>query len=85
MPAQSLFHFVNDRWFVHHSIKFFGIVQPPALRVDLIGVRALPLLSDVANFSALDGRMQTKIDVRGQGKSLRAVMSTLDPSCSSKP
>ena len=48
-----------------------------ALRIDLTGVRALPLLSDVANFSAIDGRMQAKIDARGQGKSLRAVMSTL--------
>jgi AsmA protein len=48
-----------------------------AIRIDLTGVRALPLLSDVANFSSLDGRMQAKIDAQGQGKSLRAVMSTL--------
>ena len=48
-----------------------------ALRVDLTGVRALPLLSDVAGFDAMDGRMQTKIDARGRGSNLRAIMSTL--------
>ena len=48
-----------------------------ALRVDLTGVRALPLLSDVAGFDALDGRMQAKIDARGRGASPRAIMSTL--------
>jgi AsmA protein len=48
-----------------------------ALRIDLVGVRALPLLSDVANFTAIDGIMQAKIDARGKGASLRAVMSTL--------
>ncbi len=48
-----------------------------ALRIDLIGVRAFPLLSDVASFTAIDGLMQAKIDARGRGSSLRAVMSTL--------
>ncbi len=48
-----------------------------ALRLDLIGVRALPLLSDVVSFDAIDGRMQAKIDARGRGASLRAIMSTL--------
>jgi AsmA protein len=48
-----------------------------ALRVDLTGVRALPLLSDLAGVDAIDGRMQAKIDTRGRGTNLRAIMSTL--------
>jgi AsmA protein len=48
-----------------------------ALRVDLTGVRALPLLSDVASFDAIDGRMQAKIDARGRGASPHAIMLTL--------
>ena len=48
-----------------------------ALRVDLTGVRALPLLSDVACFDGIDGRMQAKIDARGRGTNPRAIMSTL--------
>ena len=49
-----------------------------ALLLDLSGVRALPLLADVAGFSAIDGRMQAKIDVRTRGASQRAVMSSID-------
>jgi AsmA protein len=48
-----------------------------AMRINLTGLRALPLLIDVANFDALDGHMQAKIDVHSTGASLRAVMSTL--------
>ena len=48
-----------------------------AMRINLTGPRALPLLIDVANFDALDGHMQAKIDVHATGASLRAVMSTL--------
>jgi AsmA protein len=48
-----------------------------ALRVDLTGVRALPLLSDVASFDGIDGSMQAKIDARSRGANLRAIMSTL--------
>ena len=48
-----------------------------ALRVDLTGVRALPLLSDVASFDGIDGSMQAKIDARGRGTNPRAIMSTL--------
>lgn len=48
-----------------------------ALRVDLTGVQALPLLSDVASFDAIDGRMVAKIDARGRGTNPRAIMSTL--------
>jgi AsmA protein len=48
-----------------------------ALRIDLTGVRALPLLSDIASFDGVDGNMMAKIDARGRGTNLRAIMSTL--------
>ncbi len=48
-----------------------------ALRLDLIGVQALPLLADVASFTTVDGKMQTRLDVRGRGASVRAIMSSL--------
>jgi AsmA protein len=48
-----------------------------ALRVDLTGVRALPLLADVAAFDGIDGRMVAKIDARGRGTNPRAIISTL--------
>jgi AsmA protein len=48
-----------------------------ALRVDLTGVKALPLLSDVTSFDGIDGSMQAKIDARGRGSNPRAIISTL--------
>ena len=53
--------------------------EPPvhALHVDLNGVRALPLLSDLGDFGSLDGRLQSKIDVRASGNSQNAVISSL--------
>jgi AsmA protein len=48
-----------------------------ALQVNLTGVRALPLLSDLADFSSVDGRLQAKIDVHAAGSSPRALISTL--------
>jgi AsmA protein len=48
-----------------------------ALRLDLLGVQALPLLTDVASFTTIDGRMQARLDVRGAGASVRAIMSSL--------
>jgi AsmA protein len=48
-----------------------------ALRSDLAGVRALPLLKSAAGFDRLDGKLQAKIAVRGSGASLRAIMSSL--------
>jgi AsmA protein len=48
-----------------------------ALRGDLAGVRALPLLKSAADFDKLDGKMQAKIAVRSTGFSLRAIMSNL--------
>jgi AsmA protein len=48
-----------------------------ALRADLTGVRALPLLHSLADFDKLDGRMQAKISVRSTGTSQRALISNL--------
>ncbi len=48
-----------------------------ALRADLTGMRALPLLRSLADFDKLDGRMQAKISVRSTGTSQRAIMSNL--------
>ena len=38
-----------------------------ALRGDLTGVRALPLLQSLADFDKLDGKLQAKISVRSSG------------------
>ena len=48
-----------------------------AMRSDLNGVRALPLLQSTADFDKLDGRLQARIDVRSTGQSQRAIMSNL--------
>lgn len=48
-----------------------------ALRADVTGVRALPLLSSLADFSNVDGRMRATADVRGTGANLRAIMASL--------
>jgi AsmA protein len=48
-----------------------------ALRSDLAGVRALPLLTSAAGFDKLDGRLQAKIDVRSSGETQQAIMSGL--------
>jgi AsmA protein len=47
------------------------------LRSDLVGVRALPLLTSAADFDKLDGKMQAKIAVRSSGASPRAILSNL--------
>ncbi|HRO00234.1 MAG TPA: AsmA-like C-terminal region-containing protein, partial [Nitrobacter sp.] len=48
-----------------------------ALKAEVSGVRALPLLSSLADFDNVDGRMRATTDVRGIGASLRAIMSSL--------
>jgi AsmA protein len=48
-----------------------------ALRADVIGVRALPLLKGLADFDKIDGRLQTKIAVRSSGISQRAIMDNM--------
>jgi AsmA protein len=62
------------------SVDVSGGAPMHALRIDLAGARALQLLSDVAGFEALDGRLQAKFDVRASGESERAVMSSLSGS-----
>lgn len=59
------------------TIDAAGAEPSHALRLDIIGVQALPFLSDVANFAHLDGRMVARIDARGRGNSERAIMTTL--------
>jgi AsmA protein len=51
--------------------------QTYAMHADLVGVRALPLLSSLADFDKLDGKMQAKIAVRSSGPSQRAIMSNM--------
>lgn len=48
-----------------------------ALRSDITGVRALPLLRSAADFDKLDGRLQAKLAMRATGNSQRAIMSSL--------
>ncbi len=48
-----------------------------ALRLDLAGVRALPVLKSLAEFDKLDGKMQAKITLRSQGASERAIVANL--------
>ncbi|ABD05603.1 AsmA [Rhodopseudomonas palustris HaA2] len=48
-----------------------------SLRGDLDGVRALPLLSGLAEFDRIDGKMQAKLALRGSGDSPRAIMASL--------
>jgi AsmA protein len=48
-----------------------------AMRADLTGVRALPLLRSLADFEKLDGKMLAKISVRSSGTSQRAIMSNM--------
>jgi AsmA protein len=47
------------------------------LRSDLAGVRALPLLSSLADFDKIDGKMQAKLAFRSSGASQRAIMAAL--------
>ena len=49
-----------------------------ALRGDLTGVRALPLLRSAADFDRLDGKLQAKLSLQSSGGSQRAIMSNLD-------
>jgi AsmA protein len=49
-----------------------------ALRADLTGVGALPLLQGAADFDRLDGKLQAKLSLQSSGGSQRAIMSNLD-------
>ena len=48
-----------------------------AMHADFVGVRALPLLSGLADFDRIDGKMQAKIAARSAGDSQQALMSNL--------
>src|SRR6202012_3356792 len=47
------------------------------MHCDLVGVRALPLLTSLASFDKLDGKMQAKIAARSAGASPNAIMSNM--------
>jgi AsmA protein len=47
------------------------------LRSDLAGVRALPLLSSLADFDKIDGKMQARLAFRSSGASQRAIVAGL--------
>src|SRR5579871_593540 len=48
-----------------------------AMHCDIVGVRALPLLTSLANFDKIDGQMQAKIAARSAGASQHAIMSNM--------
>src|SRR5262249_24476018 len=48
-----------------------------AMHCDLLDVHALPLLTSLAGFDKLEGRMQAKIAARYRGTSQHAIMSNL--------
>jgi AsmA protein len=52
------------------------------LRSNLDGVRALPLLSSLADFDKIDGRMQARLAVRSSGLSQRAIIAGLNGTAS---
>ncbi|WP_407157657.1 AsmA family protein [Bradyrhizobium sp. STM 3557] len=51
-----------------------------AMHGDLAGVRALPLLQNLADFDKLDARMQAKLALRSSGASQQAIMSNVSGS-----
>ncbi len=53
-------------------------VKQQSMSVNLKEVRALPLLSALADFRELDGKMSGQIDVRATGPSEHAMMKSLD-------
>ena len=46
-----------------------------AMHCDIVGVRALPLLSSLADFDKIDGKMMAKIAARSAGDSQHAIMA----------
>jgi AsmA protein len=60
------------------TVDVSGSLPTYTLRGDLNGVRALPLLQNLAGFDKLDGRLQAKLALRSSGTSQRAIMSNVD-------
>ncbi len=52
------------------------------LRGDLAGVRALPLLSSLADFDKIDGKMQARLALRSSGSSQRTILSGISGTAS---
>ncbi|MBV9462049.1 MAG: AsmA family protein [Bradyrhizobium sp.] len=48
-----------------------------AMHGDIVGVRALPLLTSLADFDKIDGKMQAKIAAESTGASQHAIMSNM--------
>jgi AsmA protein len=48
-----------------------------AMHCDIVGVRALPLLTSLANFDKIDGQMQAKIAARSAGATQHAIMANM--------
>lgn len=55
-----------------------GATPRLTLQGDLVGIRALPLLSSLADFDHLEGKLQAKFTVQTSGNNPRALMSNLD-------
>jgi AsmA protein len=55
-----------------------GQTPASAMRFNISDVRAQPLLSELTDFRALDGRMRAVIDLRTSGASPRAAISSLN-------
>ncbi|MDU6238963.1 MAG: AsmA family protein [Bradyrhizobium sp.] len=51
-----------------------------AMHCDVVGIRALPLLQNLAGFDRLDARLQGKLALRSSGASQQAIMSNLSGS-----
>jgi len=49
-----------------------------AVAMNIAGMRALPLLTDIADFTTIDGTLVLNVDLRAWGQSQRAIMSSLD-------
>ncbi len=55
-----------------------------AVHGDLAGIKALPLLTSLAGFDKIDGRLEARIAARSTGRSQRAIMSNLSGTVSAK-
>jgi len=64
------------------TVDVSGNDQNYMLRSDLAGVRALPLLSSLADFDKIDGKMQARLAFRSGGLSQRAIVSALSGTAS---
>ena len=60
------------------SLDASGATPRLSLQGDLAGIRALPLLSGLADFDRLEGKLQAKFAVQSAGDNPRAMMSNLE-------